>query len=284
MGAGAKVILVLRVIALVAALAIVGLGAWSKFIIHDVEIRGTAVLRTLQLDTAVAANWRSFFKVATDGTMRIWISIAAGSFAFLTSLLVVLSTVLQRFPMPHSVSVPLELLSLCAMITVVGCALSFTINLNAFDSTELDTSDSTDLTMFTMVISLCRGLVFTAGGGSFLLLNTTITSMVQACLRKRAKESCSFEPTASSLGMGHGYQAIVPPMPSSRPPTLYDPRKPLPKQLDEMPSTEEEEHLVEKISRVDSGLETEQTRPLQSRPSRPWSNMAKQKSPGVYAL
>jgi hypothetical protein len=89
---------------------------------------------------------------------------------------------------------------------------------------------------------------------------------------------------------------------------MYDPRKPLPKQLDGMPVTDEEKDLAEKISkvkRVDSSLsetskysvdsEKEETWPLNSepacdkvlqiRPSRPWSELPQQmKSPGVHAL
>lgn len=220
------------------------------------------------------------------------------SISFLTLLLVIFSECVRRLAMPSSVRVPLELLSTTAMITAFGCTLSFALSMIAYTRMGLNTADSADLTMFTMILPLSRGLVVTTGIGSFILIATTITAMVQACMRASAKESCSFEPTASALGMGHGYQALVPPMPSgSRPPTIYDPRKPLPKQLDGMPQTDEEMDLavgVAQPKRADSAIsrssnysvdkEKEETWPLNPekseqarnvRPSRPWSETKK---------
>lgn len=210
--------------------------------------------------------------------------------------------------MPGSVRVPLELLSASGMITAFGCTLSFAYSMIAFVRMQLETADSADLTMFTMILPLSRGIVVATGVGGFILLSTTITAMVQACMRARAKESCSFEPTASALGMGHDYQALVPPPMRSRPPTMYDPRKPLPKQLDGMPATEEEKDLAVGIAqpkRADSAMsassnysvdpEKEETWPLNPeksqrvppiRPSRPWSQTPqKQKQgAGVHAM
>ena len=88
---------------------------------------------------------------------------------------------------------------------------------------------------------------------------------------------------------------------------MYDPHRPLPKQLDGVPETDEEKALAEdfsRVERVDSGLSDERKVPvdggreetwplnpeksqqvLQIRPSRPWSEIPKQKkSPGVHAL
>jgi hypothetical protein len=92
MGAGTMTVIGLRIIALIAALVVVGLGAWckgarfdhvcnvltiliAKFIIHDVEIRGGAVLQRLQPEALTAQQWRDFFTAATTGTTRIWIAI-----------------------------------------------------------------------------------------------------------------------------------------------------------------------------------------------------------------
>jgi hypothetical protein len=209
--------------------------------------------------------------------------------------------------MSEAIRIPIEFLSMCAMTTAFGCTLSFALSLISFSRMRLETADSADLTMFSMILPIGRGLVVTTGTGSFILLTTTISAIVQACMRARAKESCSFEPTASSLGMDYGYQAIVPPVESSRPPTMYDPRKPLPKQLDGMPQTEEEKDLAVEVpvmKRVDSmrsatsiysdDMEKQETWPLnpetsakvlQIRPSRPWSSMPKQdKSLGAHAL
>jgi hypothetical protein len=88
---------------------------------------------------------------------------------------------------------------------------------------------------------------------------------------------------------------------------MYDPRKPMPKQLEAMPETDEEKTLIEpitRVGRVDSGLshgsdehvdiEKEETWPLdpeksaqvlQIRPSRPWSEMPQnKKGPGLHAM
>jgi hypothetical protein len=94
MGAGSKVIIVLRVLALIAALAVVGLGVWcknlrfervcnmlivstAKFILHDVEIRGGAVLQRLQPEPLTAQQWQDFFSAATNGSTRLWIALVA---------------------------------------------------------------------------------------------------------------------------------------------------------------------------------------------------------------
>jgi hypothetical protein len=146
-------------------------------------------------------------------------------------------------------------MSMTSLAIAFGCALSWALELGTFSTTRLETTD-TDLQAFTMIMPLSQGLVISAGAGSLILLITVITSMVQACLRARAKEASSFEPTASALGMGHEYQAIVPPVASSRPPSMYDPRKPLPKHLERMPETDEEKAMSEdfsKLVRVDSG-------------------------------
>jgi hypothetical protein len=209
--------------------------------------------------------------------------------------------------MPSSVVVPIEVLSTSAMATAFGCSLSFAYSLLAFTREQLETADSADLTAFTMILPLSRGLVVTTNITAFILLVTTITATVQACTRAREGSSCSFEPTASALGMGHDYMAIEPPTVRSRPPTLYDPRKPLPKQLDGMPQNEEEESLVVQIAppprRADSilsessiysrDMEKEETWPLNAdkpqvlsiRPSRPWSELPKKaKGPSSHAM
>lgn len=212
-------------------------------------------------------------------------------------MLVILSLLLKRLEMPSSVRVPLELMSLCGMAAAFGCTLSFTLALVPFTTTQLETS-STDLEMFTMIIPLSKALVVTSGSGFVLNMITAITEMVQACLRARAKESCSFEPTASSLGMS-GQRVTIPSVSRSRVPTMYDPRRPLPSNQDD-----EEKGLVDKeihLDRVDSGASDRSESPviardqwplatdkpqqvLHIRPSRPWSEAPQPKrSPGVHA-
>jgi hypothetical protein len=94
MGAGKIVLMGLRVIALLGTLVVVGLSVWckttcigktsanannctAKFIEHNIEMRGSAVLQRLKPEELVAQEWREFFVQATSGTTRIWITIVA---------------------------------------------------------------------------------------------------------------------------------------------------------------------------------------------------------------
>ncbi|KAL5120733.1 hypothetical protein ACEQ8H_001212 [Pleosporales sp. CAS-2024a] len=306
MGAGMKVLTGIRVIALMATLVVVGLSVWSLVVVHDIKSRGAGVLQRLRPEASTAQEWRDFFIAATNANLRIWITIVAASVASLASLLVVLSTTVKRLWAPVCMQVPVEFVSMCGMVISFGCTLSVAFSLIAFTRKRLETADSANLTMFTMILPLSRGLVITSGFGNFVLLITTVTAIIQVCTQLRDKESCSFEPTAAALGMGYEYQAIVPPSLGDRPPSLYDPRKPLPKQLDGMPQTEEESALADPIAprtRVDSSMserskysgdvEKEETWPLNQekpqvpaiRSSRPWSETPnKLKSPGVHAI
>jgi hypothetical protein len=95
--------------------------------------------------------------------------------------------------------------------------------------------------------------------------------------------------------MGHGYQAVVPPMPRETIPTLYDPKKPVPGSPGQQP-TEDETKLADAgavMGRRDSGLSVASKEsgigisgPLglekpetvqQMRPARPWSEMPKKR-------
>ena len=211
------------------------------------------------------------------------------AFASLAGIIIVLTNILQRMRIASSVIIPIESLCMCAMAAALGVSLSFNMSLETFSKTRLDTATSPDLTKFAMLVDLSRGYTIAAGAGWFLFLVTFITATIDACRRAREKESCSFEPTASALGMGHGYAAVVPPPSRSRVPTMYDPR---------IPSTLFEQNAYGRASvgkdiemgRADSVLsqegrisyefEKEISGPLslekpskvqQMRPSRPWS-------------
>jgi hypothetical protein len=186
------------------------------------------------------------------------------------------------------------------MAASFGTALSFSLNLNAFSATPLDASTSVDLMNFTILVDLSKGYAIAAGTGGLLFLITCIMATADACNRAREKESCSFEPTASALGMGYGYAAItVPPTSRSRVPTMYDPRLPLrfddseEKKL-ERNGTQEKDPAIKDVEtgRADSVVSQEgrisfefekeiigplslekPERVLQIRPSRPWSEL-----------
>jgi hypothetical protein len=99
MGAGRIVLIGLRVIALLGTLVVIGLSVWckttrirkicananactAKFVEHDIEMRGSAVLQRLKPEELVAQEWREFFVQATSGTTRIWITIVAVRIGF----------------------------------------------------------------------------------------------------------------------------------------------------------------------------------------------------------
>jgi hypothetical protein len=201
--------------------------------------------------------------------------------------------------MPNSVRIPLELLSACAMATAFGCTLSLALSLHPYSNILPSAISSADLAMFATMIPLSIGFAVTTGTGLLLVTSTTLTATIQTCLRPKVQEMCSFEPSASALGMGPYYETIAPQTLRSRPPTMYDPRKPLPKELERMPDTDEEMALAENgfgMSRVDSGLSVEskelkdvekeadawplaqdEPRVLQIRPSRLWSEVPQEK-------
>ncbi|KAF1848653.1 uncharacterized protein K460DRAFT_364648 [Cucurbitaria berberidis CBS 394.84] len=307
MGCGKILLIVLRALALIVALAVVGLGAWSKVIVRDIEVRGNSVLEIIRLEPQTREQyWQNYFTVVLNGVIRIWISIAAASFASLANTLIVLASVMDRIRMSSNVLVPIECLSMCAMATAFGTSLSFALSLNVFSETRLDTAGSSDLTKFAMLVPLSKGYVVAAGTGGFLVLVTCLVATVEVCNRVRAKESCSFEPTASALGMGHGYQAIAPQVSRDRVPTMYDPRMPLRRDLERTSIEHDEAGFASEgieMGRRESGLsemgkvsvefEKEITGPLslekpqrvlQIRPSRPWSEAPKKRDDSVHAI
>lgn len=118
--------------------------------------------------------------------------------------------------------------------------------------------------------------------------------MIDVCQRARQKKNSSFEPTASALGMGHGYQAVAPRTQRGAIPTLYDPDKPAPG-LSEPPRSavgkgfhaDFKEETIRRDSALSHNEESDDkdiSGPLglekpetvqQMRPARPWSEMPK---------
>jgi hypothetical protein len=234
------------------------------------------------------------------------------AFASLAGVIIVLVSILDRMRMSPAILAPIECLCMCAMATSFGTALSFTLSLNVFGETRLNASTSADLMTFAMLVDLSRGYAIAAGVGGLLFLVACLMATVAASNRAGDKESCSFEPTASALGMGYGYAAItVPPTSSSRVPTMYDPRLPLPydeeNNLGESGAQEKEsatkdvktgraDSVVSEEGRISLELEKETTGPLSLeklervlliRPSRPWSELpaaTKVVAEGVHAI
>ena len=206
----------------------------------------------------------------------------------------------DRRRIPSAVLIPLEFLCMCAMGVALGVSLSFTMDLDAFTKTRLEAGGQPDLLRWAVLVDLSRGYAIGAGAGWFLLLVTSITAVIAACCRLQERESCSFEPTASALGMGHGHAAVLPPQSRSRVPTMYDPRMPqdLKEKIEKLPerqNTQRRDSVARTLEMARSNTVTSQEgrisfeddkemsvpltlerpeRAQQWRPSRPWSELS----------
>jgi hypothetical protein len=211
-----------------------------------------------------------------------------GCFTAITTLLITLSQKMERMHMSAYLAIPLEFLAMLAMGAAFGAALSLTLKLG---SPTLITAPAPDLRTFSILLPLSKAYAIAAGTGLLLLLITSMTSFVQTCNKARDSKPCSFEPTASGLGMGHGYQATLPKVSRGPIPTLYDPNMTLPDfEKEERNSSDEEKGLVGAavdMGRRDSANVADDQQisgPLglkkpedvaKMRPARPWSEMSK---------
>ncbi|KAF2445631.1 hypothetical protein P171DRAFT_512892 [Karstenula rhodostoma CBS 690.94] len=194
----------LRVLVVMIALGVVGVGVWVRFIIQDINTRGFTILGVASLESqAEESTWRSFMQIAIDNNLRIWIAIAAGSFSAFASILIILSLAIQRLRLPTPFLLPFELFSSLSLATAFAATLSLALK---FPATLSNSHSSADLASFAMLLPLSRGYAIGAGTGMFLSLTTTISFFIQTIHRVRDSKACSFEPTASGLGMSHEYQ------------------------------------------------------------------------------
>src|SRR5690242_12369769 len=125
-------------------------------------------------------------------------------------MLILMSSKMDRLKVSGYTSVPLELLSMMSMGGAFALTLTLAVKLDP-TCNGLDAASSGDLMAFGMLCPLSKGWSIAGGLGWFVLAITSLTAMIDLC-RSRSKQSCSFEPTASALGMGHGYQAVAPPL------------------------------------------------------------------------
>ncbi|KAF2730889.1 hypothetical protein EJ04DRAFT_499695 [Polyplosphaeria fusca] len=287
MGAGQIVLAGLRTLVLLVALAVIGLGAWVQHTVHDVEVRGEVVIEMIAMPAAGKDKWQAFFDAVLGSEMRVWIAIGGGCFAFIAGMLVLLSSKVNRLKVSCYVLVPLELLSMITMAGAFTASLSLAVKLDS-SCNGLDASTSGDLMAFGMLCPLSKGWSISGGIGVAVLAITSLTALIDLC-RHRSKHTCSFEPTASALGMGHGYQAVVPPLARGDIPTLYDPRKPIPGTPARPPREDEigladagapmgvqepgfiDQH-IDAVSQISGPLGLEKPETVrQMRPARPWS-------------
>lgn len=294
-GWGTAVLVGLRSLVVVVAMAVVALGAWSLHTIRDADSRGQTVVDTSTFDDDMKGKWQAFLDEVTESQIRVWIAIGAGSFAFITALFIFLSQKVDRFKTSPYIAIPLEFLSMLSMAATFALSLTFTLKVGPLCQ-GLDSTSSSDLAKFNMLCPLSTGDTAAGGAGFTILVITSIASLITACRRARDERICSFEPTASGLGMGHEYAAVVPPIQRGTIPTIYDPRKPIPG-TPSRPPREDEIGLADSgagMSRRDSGLsdttigEIEKdfiSGPLSlekpeivkqlARPARPWSEVPK---------
>lgn len=148
----------------------------------------------------------------------------------LTTLLITTSNRYYWLRIATPLLTTLELSSFLSTIILFATALSLAISLSAFDPPSLPTLDSADLTSFTHLLPLSRGLALTAAlilPPSFLALALTLHALQQR--RREGRDTRAFEPTVSALGMSHGFHALHPQPRGStlrQPiPTMYDPYK-----------------------------------------------------------
>lgn len=246
------------------------------------------------VDQGKTGPWRTFFSTALDSQIRIWIAIAAGCFTCLSGSLILLSLTVDRLKVSNYILGPVEFVSMLGMGGALGGSLSFAIKLDPLCA-NLDTKFSVDLAPFRILCPISKGYSIISGAGLLILTLTAFSACVSFSHHAQSQGSCSFEPTASALGMGHGYQAVAPPQPRSTIPTLYDPKKPVPVTLarppqeDEVPFANKEADMGKRRSGLsDTSIEsgTEISGPLslekpelvkQMRPARPWSEMPKKR-------
>jgi hypothetical protein len=127
-----------------------------------------------------------------------------------------------------TVTIFIELASTTSIAIVLGCALSFALDLNAFRTPSFETYDSADLAFFALLGPLSKAITITAAIVSILLITTCTMSLLDMYKRRRqSRDIRSFEPTISALGMSHGFHALHPPARTKREPipTVYDPYK-----------------------------------------------------------
>ncbi|KAF2631505.1 hypothetical protein BU25DRAFT_488094 [Macroventuria anomochaeta] len=315
--AGSKTILtILRSFVFVGTVIVFVLGIWGEYIylssvhvtdtrlavtiIQDINRHGEVVLATFRSRLgAEAVSWSQFIAEATQGTVRTWILVVTSSITALILLLIIVSNRYYWLRIPPTIVILLELTSIISTITVFGCAFSLSLSLKAFTIAPFPTLDSIDLSFFALLNPFSMALAITSALAGFLLIITFTANLLDFRKRRtRAKDTRSFEPTVSALGMSHGFHALHPQPRTTREPipTVYDPYRAFRKDQEGLPSTKQVAFASEGawMSRKHSNsrwsastmsprgiegdimrlLEVKRTRrAVPVRPTRPWSVM-----------
>lgn len=171
-------------------------------------------------------SWSQFITAAQGGTTRIWILVVTSLITTFTILAVIMSNRYYWLRLSAPTVLSLEAVPTTAVVIAFACALSLSIDLNAFNTPPLSTFQSKELSFFAKLDPLSRGLTLTSSVTlSLLLITSTAHLIIFLKQRRKERDTRSFEPTVSALGMSQGFAALHPSPRTSRPPipTIYDP-------------------------------------------------------------
>ncbi|KAF3032961.1 hypothetical protein E8E12_000977 [Didymella heteroderae] len=222
----------LRSLALAGAVVIFVLGMWSLVIVQAIDSsRGRRIFESLHpmIHSKLGddnLSWSQFITAAQQSTTRIWILVITSLLTIVTTLAVIMSNRYYWLRLSAPAILSLEAVPTSSTIIAFACALSISLDLNAFNTPPLSTFDSNDLSFFAKLDPLSRGLTIASSVTlSLLFITSTAHLIIFLKQRRKEKDTRSFEPTVSALGMSHGFAALHPAPRTSRPaiPTIYDP-------------------------------------------------------------
>ncbi|KAF2011947.1 hypothetical protein BU24DRAFT_412492 [Aaosphaeria arxii CBS 175.79] len=208
MGPGAAVLVGLRSLVIIMALAVVGTGAWKIHTIHDFDRRGQAVLNFTSLNDDKKTTWLNFFKAALRNEQRIWISVGTGALSFVAMLYIFLALKIDRMKVSPKFLVPLEFLTMLSMAAAFVFSLVTTIDVSPL-CVGLDTASDSDLNTFGLFCPMDKGHAAAGGVGVLVLAITSMSAIVSACKRRGGKQNLSFEPDASILDANYDYSSAA---------------------------------------------------------------------------
>jgi len=169
-------------------------------------------------------SWSQFITTAQQGTTRICILVVTSLLTTFTTLAVIMSNRYYWLRLSSLAVLSLEAVPTTATVIAFACALSLSVDLNAFNTPPLSTLQSRDLSLFAKLDPL-RLTLTSSVTLSLLLITSTAQLIIFLKQRRKERDTRSFEPTVSALGMSHGFAALHPAPRTSRPPipTIYDP-------------------------------------------------------------
>ncbi|KAF2273897.1 uncharacterized protein EI97DRAFT_435543 [Westerdykella ornata] len=278
-----------RTVVVILAIVGAGLGGWALHIIDDAGIRGGTILEMSRLDEESEKKWQEFLSSIVGSNARIWVTLTANVIVVFIGTFSILSQRAKRLTVSQSILLSLDVGAKISATAALVASLSLVLIVAPFCKT-IESSPPPELTATALLCYVSKGSLIQAGVSWILITTTSMITLVGIYRRLREKKSCSFEPTASALGMGGGYQAVAPALPRTTIPTIYDPAKPLPETYAKISTAPKHTSSVAAsasgkrdsvISESSTVVEGEISGPLnlekpdmvkQMRPARPWSD------------